>query len=192
MSSKNQNGNNVAEQEDYYVPPPHYGVIFFHFFFKGAAILWFILSMFFTVGFVTNFVIVLVMLACDFWVVKNVTGRLLVGFRWWNEPQVDGKTNWHFEALQEGDRGVNKTDKFMFWVATFATPPIWCLLIIIEVFRLKFTYILLCLLAVIMSGTNLYGYFRCTRWAKNAKQNATQAITQQVINTQVNKVMNMV
>lgn len=29
-------------------------------------------------------VVVILLLACDFWTVKNVTGRLLVGLRWWN------------------------------------------------------------------------------------------------------------
>ncbi len=32
--------------------------------------------------------------------VKNVTGRLLVGLRWWNEANDSGSA-WRFEALQE-------------------------------------------------------------------------------------------
>eukprot|EP01025_Chloroclados_australasicus_P030812 TRINITY_DN309_c1_g1_i1.p1 TRINITY_DN309_c1_g1~~TRINITY_DN309_c1_g1_i1.p1 ORF type:complete len:193 (+),score=19.10 TRINITY_DN309_c1_g1_i1:131-709(+) len=192
MAGNNQN-QNTGQSENYYVPPPHPWVVIFHYLFKVAAIVWFIVGSIFTKGgFVMNFVVVLVFMACDFWVVKNVTGRLLVGLRWWNEPQVDGKTNWKFEALSEGDRGVNPRDKFMFWAATFATPFIWLLFIVVELFRLEFAYILLCVLGVIMSSINLYGYFRCTRWAKNAKQNVQQAITQQVVTGQVNKVMNMV
>ena len=38
------------------------------------------------------------MLSFDFWVVKNVTGRLLVGLRWWNYIDEDGKSQWMFEA----------------------------------------------------------------------------------------------
>lgn len=34
--------------------------------------------------------VVIVLSAFDFWTVKNVTGRLLVGLRWWSEPRVDG------------------------------------------------------------------------------------------------------
>lgn len=38
------------------------------------------------------------MLAFDFWVVKNVSGRLLVGLRWWHEVQPDGSDRWIFES----------------------------------------------------------------------------------------------
>jgi hypothetical protein len=31
---------------------------------------------------------VTLLLAFDFWTVKNVTGRLLVGLRWWNEVRL--------------------------------------------------------------------------------------------------------
>ncbi len=40
------------------------------------------------------FIIVTVLTGMDFWVVKNVTGRLLVGLRWWSEFNEDGKEVW--------------------------------------------------------------------------------------------------
>ena len=33
----------------------------------------------------------------DFWTVKNITGRLLAGLRWWNHIDEDGKSQWIFE-----------------------------------------------------------------------------------------------
>jgi len=33
---------------------------------------------------VMTFICVLLLSSFDFWTVKNVTGRLLVGLRWWN------------------------------------------------------------------------------------------------------------
>lgn len=39
---------------------------------------------------VITFIFVIVMAALDFWVVKNVTGRLLVGLRWWSEYDNKG------------------------------------------------------------------------------------------------------
>jgi hypothetical protein len=39
-------------------------------------------------SFVFSFVMVTLLLAFDFWTVKNVTGRLLVGLRWWNEVRL--------------------------------------------------------------------------------------------------------
>lgn len=39
---------------------------------------------------VITFIVVVVMAALDFWVVKNVTGRLLVGLRWWSHYDDKG------------------------------------------------------------------------------------------------------
>jgi hypothetical protein len=33
---------------------------------------------------IITFIIVIVFSSLDFWVVKNITGRLLVGLRWWS------------------------------------------------------------------------------------------------------------
>jgi hypothetical protein len=40
---------------------------------------------------VATFILVTVLGAVDFWVVKNVTGRLLVGLRWWSDFDERGK-----------------------------------------------------------------------------------------------------
>ncbi len=44
------------------------------------------------------FLTVILLLAFDFWTVKNVTGRLLVGLRWWNKIEEDGTSTWMFES----------------------------------------------------------------------------------------------
>lgn len=38
------------------------------------------------------------LLSMDFWTVKNITGRLMVGLRWWNYVDDDGKSHWIFES----------------------------------------------------------------------------------------------
>lgn len=40
------------------------------------------------------FILVTVLSGMDFWIVKNVTGRLLVGLRWWSDFTEDGKEIW--------------------------------------------------------------------------------------------------
>ena len=46
------------------------------------------------VGMFTNdvitFIIVMILSSLDFWTVKNVTGRLLVGLRWWSDYDEKG------------------------------------------------------------------------------------------------------
>jgi hypothetical protein len=61
--------------------------------FKALAIIgYFFFGMIFSDVFV--FITVTVLSGMDFWVVKNVTGRLLVGLRWWSDFTEDGKEIW--------------------------------------------------------------------------------------------------
>ncbi len=71
-----------------------------HLLFKVAAMLTYLFSELFRVNFTTAFVACVVLLAVDFWVVKNITGRLLVGLRWWNEVKQDGSSEWVFESVE--------------------------------------------------------------------------------------------
>lgn len=50
------------------------------------------------------FVLCVLMLVFDFWTVKNVSGRLLVGLRWWSENKEDGTTTWLFESRDVSHR----------------------------------------------------------------------------------------
>jgi len=36
--------------------------------------------------------------AIDFWIVKNLAGRLLVGLRWWIDFDANGDEQWKFEC----------------------------------------------------------------------------------------------
>jgi hypothetical protein len=57
-----------------------------------------LLGTIFSDNFTLIFVVTILLLAFDFWTVKNVSGRLLVGLRWWNEIQPDGSNKWVFES----------------------------------------------------------------------------------------------
>jgi hypothetical protein len=52
--------------------------------------------------------------AIDFWTVKNITGRLLVGLRWWSEPLENGEDKWHFEC-KLNDKDNNDLNYKVFW-----------------------------------------------------------------------------
>lgn len=66
---------------------------------KAAALAFYILFSLFVKSFVIIFVITVLLAALDFWVVKNVSGRILVGLRWWNEIDDEGNSVWKFECL---------------------------------------------------------------------------------------------
>ena len=73
--------------------------ILFHVLFRTLALLLYVFgSYIFSNSFVELFIFVILLLAFDFWVVKNVTGRLLVGLRWWNKVEPDGTSSWMFET----------------------------------------------------------------------------------------------
>ena len=61
----------------------------------------YILSALFFDSFVIIFVVTVLLAALDFWVVKNVSGRILVGLRWWNEINDEGESIWKFECLDQ-------------------------------------------------------------------------------------------
>lgn len=71
---------------------------FFFLAFRVGALLMYLLGSIFTDNFTLVFVVTILLLAFDFWTVKNVSGRLLVGLRWWNEIQEDGSNKWVFES----------------------------------------------------------------------------------------------
>lgn len=76
----------------------HPYVTFFHLVFRGLAIITYLLCGWFSDSFITSFVFVVLLLSADFWTVKNITGRLLVGLRWWNYVDDAGVSHWVFES----------------------------------------------------------------------------------------------
>lgn len=76
----------------------HPVISFCHIAFRLAALLTYLLSMWLSSSFVVSVVIIIVFLAMDFWTVKNVSGRMLAGLRWWNYVDEDGKSHWVYEA----------------------------------------------------------------------------------------------
>ena len=52
----------------------HPVALLFHLAFKSAALLAYILCGFFSSSFITNFIVIVLLLSMDFWTVKNITG----------------------------------------------------------------------------------------------------------------------
>ena len=147
---------------------------FFHVFFKCCAVVFYLLSVALFNNFIIGFVACVLVLAFDFWTVKNVTGRLLVGLRWWNEVRDDGTNVWVFESKPDA-RAVNKSDSFWFWSTLWATPVVWCVFGIAALFSLNFSYLLIVAVAVALSGANVIGYWKCQKDASSRIQSFTQA-----------------
>ena len=82
-----QQGNPIS---NFFSKSGHPITCIFHILFKVAAILIYLMGGVFekSTNFVTVTVLCVISLSMDFWTVKNVTGRLLVGLRWWANEEV--------------------------------------------------------------------------------------------------------
>ena len=134
-------------------------------------------------------VLCILLLAADFWVVKNITGRLLVGLRWWNKVDVTtGETSWIFESASaaatttpynsssssRGGENNNKNNAFdtnFFWAVLYLTPILWCILSLSAILWLNFRNLVTLICALVLSISNVVGYYKCSaeqreRWSQ--------------------------
>ncbi|CAN0082546.1 unnamed protein product [Scytosiphon promiscuus] len=114
---------------------------------------------------ILTYIICILMLAFDFWTVKNVSGRLMVGLRWWSNVREDGTTEWVFESLEDMSE-INSADYKLFWIGLYGTPVLWVGLLITGVMLLKFQWLVIVVIALLLSGANIYGYTKCNADAK--------------------------
>ncbi len=123
----------------------------------------------------TTFVLVVLLLSADFWMVKNVSGRLLVGLRWWNRVNADtGETEWIYESAPS-TAGVAAVDTSIFWGALYAAPLIWAACGVGAFVTLSWDWLLVHAVAAGLTGANLVGYLQCSSEAKKRLENATVA-----------------
>lgn len=146
----------------------HPTALLFHFGFRTAALFTYLFSGWFlpSSSFVFTVVLAVTLLAMDFWTVKNVTGRLLVGRRWWNATALDGSTAWTFEARPAPWR-PNPSDSRLFWSSLYGFTVIWALLGVVAVLRFNFSWLLVVAFALTLNITNLLGYLKCDREAQS-------------------------
>ncbi|KAE8904429.1 hypothetical protein PF005_g2766 [Phytophthora fragariae] len=142
---------------------------FFHLLFKGLALFLYMFGSIFISNFVFIFVVCVLLLAFDFWTVKNVTGRLLVGLRWWNKINEDGTSEWVFESHEDMTE-IDPLDSRVFWTGLYGAPALWVMLLIIAVLKFNVEWALIVVVAVALSGANIIGYTRCKKDAKQKMQ----------------------
>ena len=70
----------------------------FHIGFKTAALVLYVFYGWIGLSYVNAFISVALLCAADFWTVKNVSGRLLVGLRWWVRVKEDGENEYLYES----------------------------------------------------------------------------------------------
>jgi hypothetical protein len=167
----------------FFFPHRHPYVTLFHIFFRSSAILTYIFFSAFIDSFITSFVFIVLLLSADFWTVKNITGRILVGLRWWNYIDGEGKSIWVYESrvrqrkfssdfldfhitfYPRQDKSQvhkhNAREVRIFWLGLVLAPALWSLFFIVALFGLKFKWLLVVAIALSLNFANLFGYLRC-------------------------------
>ncbi|TRZ04581.1 hypothetical protein HGM15179_022531 [Zosterops borbonicus] len=158
---------------------------FFHLFFRVSAIVVYLLCELLTNSFIACMVTIILLLSCDFWAVKNVTGRLMVGLRWWNQVDDDGRSHWVFEARKvsaQGGKISSEAESRIFWLGLITCPMIWVIFAFSALFSFKVKWLAVVMMGVVLQGANLYGYIRCKVGSrKNLTSMATSYLGKQFL-----------
>jgi hypothetical protein len=95
----------------------------------------------------------------DFWTVKNITGRLLVGLRWWNQIDEEGKSHWIFENRKTNGQLNNNmailestTETTVFWGSLMACNLIWIAFFMISLLTFNFKWMVI--FSILISYSN--------------------------------------
>ncbi|KAL5116950.1 Golgi apparatus membrane protein tvp23 [Pleosporales sp. CAS-2024a] len=137
-------------------------------FFRVASLLVYLLGLrLLSNNFVLIFIVTILLLAMDFYYLKNIAGRRLVGLRWWNEVDTaTGDGRWVFESADPESRQQNATDKRFFWIALYAQPVLWVVLAIVALAGLNFIWLTLVVIALVLTITNTLAFSRCDKFSQ--------------------------
>ena len=84
-----------------------------------------------------EFLFTTVCIAFDFWVVKNLTGRNLVGLKWWSTVDKKGNQKWKFLGSKNSKCDLHSVkfstaDKTFFYLGLFCYPLCWIALMVLQ------------------------------------------------------------
>ena len=145
----------------------------------ASIISFFIFSIFLSNEAIIMFIVVLIG-ACDFWITKNISGRFLAGLRWYNKLNIEKNTeNWVFEGKRE--QNMDFIDKAIFWYSLYLNDVVWVVLLLWEIIRLKFDWCFICLILLIFTFTNTYGFHR----SSNIQQKGTNFLINKYIKSNI-------
>ena len=106
------------------------------------------------------YLVVILSAAFDFWVTKNISGRKLVGLRWWNEVKDDGTEVWIFESKNE--KKESNADYYIFWSCVYGSVVVWVSFTIWQIIKFS-VWAVLAFVCLIFAFTNAYGFHKCSK-----------------------------
>uniref|UniRef100_A0A3P9LF33 Golgi apparatus membrane protein TVP23 homolog n=1 Tax=Oryzias latipes TaxID=8090 RepID=A0A3P9LF33_ORYLA len=143
---------------------------FLHLFFRLVALVMYLLCDWDGKNCESCFFTIIGLLSLDFWYVKNVSGRLLVGLHWWNQIDEDGNSFWVFEAKKRSPNTGTQTEARIFWLGFIICPLIWTIFFFTALFSWKIEWLLLVIPCFSLQVVNLHCYLRCKAGEQNGQQ----------------------
>ncbi|KAF7542706.1 hypothetical protein G7Z17_g11345 [Cylindrodendrum hubeiense] len=135
--------------------------------FRISSVLVYFLGLWLTQSMIMIFIVTILLLASDFYYLKNIAGRRLVGLRWWNEvDHQTGDSQWVFESSDPGSKVINPTDSRFFWLALYLQPMLWVLMFILALVRLEFLWLPLVIIALVLTVMNTLAFSRCDKFSQ--------------------------
>lgn len=107
---------------------------------------------------------VVLLLSADFWTVKNISGRIMVGLRWWNYVDDEGVSHWMYESRKIDANlpsPINGQESKIFWTGLVLCPALWTVFFIVALFGLNLKWMVLVVIAIMLNLANLHGYIKC-------------------------------
>lgn len=126
----------------------------------------------------TNFLTCFLCIIFDFWITKNISGRLLVGMRWWSELETDedGNPKMTFESF-DVDMNFHTFDVNIFWWGMFMSAVFWSFMFVGKLLSFNFLWGMLTFIGMVLSTSNLLAYYQCYRYHRNKMAHYTNKLS---------------
>ncbi|VUC20344.1 unnamed protein product [Clonostachys rosea] len=135
--------------------------------FRISSVLVYFLGLWIIKSMIMTFIITILLLAADFYYLKNIAGRRLVGLRWWNEVDpATGDSKWVFESSDPATRTINATDSRFFWLSLYVQPVLWIVMFILALVRFAFMWLPLVIIALVLTMMNTLAFSRCDKFSQ--------------------------
>ncbi|XP_058435881.1 Golgi apparatus membrane protein TVP23 homolog A isoform X4 [Marmota monax] len=107
----------------------------------------------------------------------------MVGLRWWNQIDEDGRSHWIFEARKASPSSTAATEAEarIFWLGLIICPVIWILFFFSTLFSLKLKWLALVIAGISLQAANLYGYILCKMGGESDISRVTASLLSQTV-----------
>lgn len=110
---------------------------------------------------IVDFTLVLLCAAVDFWTIKNITGRKLVGMTWWMRiNDQTGDEEWIFHS-SEATTKLHPLNEQVFWGSCLLAAVFWGVTCVLSLILSRLFWIALCATCFLLGAINFRLFLKC-------------------------------